>query len=132
VIRPRTLPEALLAAAGARISPSTGRCEPPSSATIRRVVEDIDAAHADALVGAWLADCVTTARAKAAATSDPRPDPQVGEPVDWLDGLAIDGKTVRNSAAPGGMNVRLFSALLHREQVVIAQITVPEDTTEST
>jgi hypothetical protein len=28
------------------------------------------------------------------------------------------GKTVRNSAAPGGIDVRLFAALLHRKQVV--------------
>jgi hypothetical protein len=40
------LPERLLAVAGARISPRTGRREPPSGATIRRVVCDIDAAHA--------------------------------------------------------------------------------------
>jgi predicted transposase YbfD/YdcC len=52
--------------------------------------------------------------------------------VDWLDGLAIDGKTIRNSAAPGGIDVKLFSALTHREQVVIAQIAVPEHTTEVT
>jgi predicted transposase YbfD/YdcC len=52
--------------------------------------------------------------------------------LEWLDGLAIDGKTVRNSAAPGGVNVKLFSALPHHEQVVIPQITVPEDTTEVT
>ena len=41
-------------------------------------------------------------------------------------------QTVRNSATPGGVNVKLFSALLHHEQVVIAQITVPQDTTEVT
>jgi predicted transposase YbfD/YdcC len=125
------LPESLLAAAGARISPRTGRAEAPSGATIRRVVCDIDAGHADGLVGSWLAGCVAAARA-AAATEDTGQDRQVPEGVDWLDGLALDGKTVRNSAAPGGIDVRLFSALLHREQVVIAQIAVPEDTTEVT
>jgi predicted transposase YbfD/YdcC len=46
--------------------------------------------------------------------------------------LALDGNTVRNSATPGGMDVKLFAALLHHEQVVIAQIAVPEDTTEVT
>jgi predicted transposase YbfD/YdcC len=56
----------------------------------------------------------------------------VPDGLDWLDGLAIDGKTVRNSAAPGGIDVKLFSALTHHEQVVIAQITVPEHTTEVT
>jgi hypothetical protein len=64
------LPETLLAAAGARISPRTGQREPPSAATIRRVVEGIDAAHADALVGRWLAACVAAARAQTATTGE--------------------------------------------------------------
>ena len=131
--RAADLPETLLRLAGARISPRTAVFEAPSAATIRRVVCDIDAAHADTLVGAWLARCVAAARA-AAAPDAAQPDPQVPEGVDWLDGLALDGKTVRNSAMPGdgGVDVRLFSALLHREQVVIAQIAVPEETTEVT
>lgn len=127
------LPETLLAAAGGRISSRTGDREPPSAATIRRVVEGIDAAHADKLVGRWLAACVATARAQPAATGQAVRDRELPEGVDWLDGLAIDGKTVRNSAAgAGGTDVRLFSALLHREQVVINQLAVPHDTTEVT
>jgi hypothetical protein len=47
------LPADLLVAARARISPTTGRPEAPSVATISRVVKDIDAEHADARVGAW-------------------------------------------------------------------------------
>lgn len=127
------LPETLLAQVGARINPRTGHREPPSAATIRRVVEGIDAAHADALVGRWLAACVNAARARTAATGEAMCDREPPEAVDWLDGLAIDGKTIRNSAAPGGgADMRLFSALLHREQVVINQIAVPDDTTEVT
>jgi hypothetical protein len=75
---------------------------------------------------------VTAAKAAVAATGADEDDPQLPEGVDWLDGLAVDGKTVPNSAAPGGMDVRLFAALLHREQVVITQVTVPEHTTEVT
>lgn len=126
--RAAELPQGLLVLAGARVSPRTGRREPPSAATIRRVVCGVDAGHADALVGGWLAECVAAARA-ADGTGDDR---QLPCGVDWLDGLALDGKTVRNSAAPGGVDVRLFSALLHREQVVIAQIAVPPETTEVT
>jgi hypothetical protein len=121
------LPAELLLAAGARTSPRTARPEAPSAATINRVVGGIDARHADALVGAWIADCVTAWRAARDTDSDTLP-----EGLDWLDGLAIDGKTVRNSATPGGMDIKLFSALLHREQVVIAQIAVPGHTTETT
>jgi predicted transposase YbfD/YdcC len=124
--RAAELPVDLLLAAGARINPASGRPEAPSAATIARIVQDIDAAHADARVGAWLAQCVSAWRAGHGG------QPGLPEGLQWLDGLAIDGKTVRNSAAPGGMDVKLFSALLHHERVVIAQIAVPEHTTEVT
>jgi hypothetical protein len=39
-------------------------------------------------------------------------------------------KTIRNSAAPGGIDVKLFSALTHREQVVIAQVAVHAQPTD--
>jgi hypothetical protein len=121
--RAKELPQDLLAAAGARASRRRGRLA-PSTATIRRVVHDVDAQHADALVGTWLAACVAAARSRTQAAA--------AEPA-WLDGLALDGKTVRHSATPDGIgDVRLFSALLHDEQVVIAQIAVPHDTTEVT
>lgn len=43
------------------------------------------------------------------------------EAVGRLDGLAIDGKTIRNSAAAGGgADVRLFSALPHHENAELA------------
>jgi predicted transposase YbfD/YdcC len=124
--RAAELPADLLIAAGARIGPATGAPQPPSAATIGRIVADIDAGHADARVGAWLSECVAARRARHGD------QPGLPEGVDWLDGLAIDGKTIRNSAAPGGIDVKLFSALTHREQVVIAQIAVPEHTTEVT
>lgn len=122
--RASELPQDLLAAAGARVDPRSGQRQAPSSATIRRLVHDMDAEHADALVGAWLASCVAAARA-ARSCSEALPA--------GLDGLALDGKTVRHSATPDGVpDVRLFSALLHDEQVVISQIAVPENTTEVT
>lgn len=52
-----------------------------------------------------------------------------------LVGVAMDGKTVRNTIAPGdpeGGEVKLFSAMLHREAIVIAQLRVPEGTNEIT
>lgn len=50
--RAAELPPDILAAAGARIDPATRARLAPSEATIRRIVCDIDPAHADALVGA--------------------------------------------------------------------------------
>jgi predicted transposase YbfD/YdcC len=130
--RARELSPEMLAAAGARVSPPTRRRRAPSAATIRRVGCAIDTTAADALVCGWLAGAAAAARAAAAAGQAGQDGP-LGGGVGCLDGLAIDGKTIRHSAAPGGgIDVRLFSALLHQEQVVIAQIEVPEDTTEVT
>jgi hypothetical protein len=45
----------------------------------------------------------------------------------------MDGKTVRRSGAGNpDANVKLFSAMLHEQAVVIAQIRVPDTTTEVT
>jgi hypothetical protein len=52
-----------------------------------------------------------------------------------LIGVAMDGKTVRNTVAPGGPEggeVTLFSAMLHSEAIVIAQLRVPDGTNEIT
>jgi predicted transposase YbfD/YdcC len=104
------LPQELLALAGARLGRG-GRRQAPSEATIRRIVQNIDPAAADALVGAWI-------RQRAGV-------------VPAGTGVAIDGKTVRNSEDRCG-DVRLFSALRHDTPVVIAQVRVPADTTETT
>jgi predicted transposase YbfD/YdcC len=47
----------------------------------------------------------------------------------------MDGKTVRNTVAPGaaeGSEVKLFSAMLHSEAIVIAQVRIPGGTNEIT
>lgn len=51
-----------------------------------------------------------------------------------LVGVAMDYKTVRNTPVPGefGGEVRLFSAMLHQEAVVLAQLRVPDGTNEIT
>ena len=48
-------PPQVLAALGVRHDPLTRRFEPPDEATIRRVLEAVDAAALDAAVGSWLA-----------------------------------------------------------------------------
>ena len=52
-----------------------------------------------------------------------------------LVGVAMDGKVIRNTIAPGhpeGSEIKLFSALLHSEAVVIAQLRIPPGTNEIT
>jgi predicted transposase YbfD/YdcC len=117
--RAADLPAVLLAPAGARTSPRTGTLQAPSGSTIRRVAESLDAEAADLLICRWLAD--RAARLSRTA--------QAG----GLRGVAVDGKTVRNSGAgESEANVKLFSAMLHDEAIVIAQLRVPDTTTEVT
>ena len=109
------LPAPLLSAAGTRTD-IHGRPAPPSRDTLRRVAEKIDAAAADRLVCQWI-----IARISSADTPTRQP------------GLAIDGKTVRASSPHDPTdNVTLFSAMLHNQAVVIAQLHVPTDSTEVT
>jgi len=139
----------VLGMCGARFHPFLGIWEAPSSATFRRVVQTVDAAGLDRAVGTWLRERIWAARIArlhrengtlASGTWPSGTAEDAGTmacsgygPVEGIDGLAIDGKTVRNSG-DGDLtaNVRLFSALLHREKIVVAQIVVPADTTEVT
>jgi predicted transposase YbfD/YdcC len=107
------LPQPLLEAAGARRHPVLGIRIPPGRDTLRRLAETLDAAVMDRLICTWLNTLL---------------DAHVGI------GLALDGKTVRNTR-PGtttGLDVQLFSAMRHDTAIVIAQVQVPADTTEVT
>jgi hypothetical protein len=109
-------PEAL-ARLGARRHPVTGQPVPPSEATIRRTVKDVDADEADTIVGTWL-------HAKVMAG--------VVSPKAWR-GLALDGKTLKGAweeVDTGAGKVRLFSALTHAEGVVVGQRKIPDNTGE--
>jgi predicted transposase YbfD/YdcC len=117
------LPGLLLRAARARRDPRTGALVAPSASTLRRVVENIDTDAADLLVCQWIA-----ARARRPHHSD-----SADGGADRRQGIAMDGKTIRRSGAGNpDVNVKLFSAMLHDQAVVIAQIRIPDDTNETT
>ena len=122
--RAADLPVVLLEPAGTRRCGPTGLLRVPSGSTIRRLAEAIDAEAADLLVGRWLAE--RSARLAAAKADQDTCN-------DGLFGVAVDGKTVRNSDdGLGRQNVKLFSAMLHHEAIIIAQLAVPVETTEVT
>ena len=85
----------------------------PSRSTIRNVLTRIDAAALDRLTGAWLS---------AQARKDGK-----GE---WE--IALDGKVMRGAWTDENDKVTLFSAMLHREAITIAQVRVPDGTNEIT
>lgn len=90
-----------------------GMFRAPSRHTIRRVLSDVDAAALDLAVGLWLQERVCR--------------DSVG-----LLRLAIDGKVLRGAWTDENNQFTLFSAMVHREGVTVAQLQVPADTNEIT
>jgi hypothetical protein len=114
------LPQDALARLGARFHPVQRRSIAPNEATIRRHVQMIDADQADAAIGGWLAVQVQQARVAAG---------QAGA----LTAVALDGKVLKGAWEElPDVKVKLFSALVHGEGVIIGQRKVPEGTTEVT
>jgi hypothetical protein len=82
-------PPSVLAPLGIRRDPLTRRFEPPGEATIRRILEAVDAAVLDAEVSAWLSARVQAARL--------RPGRRAALAVD---GKALHGRSTTASATP--------------------------------
>jgi predicted transposase YbfD/YdcC len=107
------LPQSLLENLGARWNWFRRRFDWPREATIRRVLQDIDAGELDRLVGAWLAE-------RACRDSD------------GLLVIAVDGKVLRGAWTDTNGQVTLFSAMTHGTAVTVAQLKVPDGTNEIT
>jgi predicted transposase YbfD/YdcC len=107
------LPQPLLAKLGARWNWFRRRYDWPSEATLRRVLQRIDATHLDRLIGSWL-----LARAH--------------RDTDGLLVIALDGKVLRGSWSDANDQVTLFSAMIHGQGITVAQVRVPDGTNEIT
>jgi predicted transposase YbfD/YdcC len=88
---------------------------PPSQPTLHRLVRTIDVAQFEALVRDWLAR-LRGDWAEAAAT--------------WIEGIAIDGKTLRGARHLGAEDVHLLSARSSTDGLVLDQLAVPDTTNE--
>jgi len=91
----------------ARYNRHTERFEPPSESTLRRVLQNTDAAAIDAAFGQWLMG-------------------QAGHD----EALAVDGKTLKGAVRPDGSQVHLLSALLQEQGLTVAQREVAAKTNE--
>ena len=85
-----------------------GRYAAPSDTTFFRVLTRLDAAHFDAVVGAWLLE----------------------QEVSVLARLAVDGKVLRGSGRLDGKPLQLFSAVSHRLRLTLAQRPIAEKSNE--
>ena len=107
------IPQPLLRKLGAEWSWFRLRYKYPSESTIRNVLTRIDAAELDMITCAWL-----FAQARKSGNDE------------WE--IALDGKVMRGAWTDENNKVTLFSAMLHREAVTIAQVRVPDGTNEIT
>jgi len=116
-------PPRVLAVLGVRYEPLARRFQPPDEATIRRVLEQVDAAALETAVGSWLA-----ARLQAARPAPSRAGPRERRAV------AVDGKAVRGTrhASGNGQAVHLLAAAEQRSAAVLAQAKVDGKTNEIT
>jgi predicted transposase YbfD/YdcC len=107
------MPQPLLKKLGAKWNWFRLHRKHPSESTIRNVLTRIDAAGLDLITGTWL---FAQARKNGKA--------------EWE--IAVDGKVMRGAWTDENDKVTLFSAMLHREAVTIAQVRVPDGTNEIT
>jgi predicted transposase YbfD/YdcC len=112
-------PPGVLAALGVRFDPLAGQFRPPGEATIRRVLESVDAGELDAAITSWLAS---------AAASGGQADRGGRRAV------AVDGKALRGTrhSAGDGQAAHLLAALDQQAGTVLAQTGVDGKTNEIT
>jgi predicted transposase YbfD/YdcC len=115
-------PPQVLACLGVRHDPLARRFEPPDEATIRRVLETVDASALDTAVGSWLG-----ARLRAA-------DQGHGHGLRQRRALAVDGKAVRGTrhSSSDGQAVHLLGVIDQQAGAVLAQAAVDGKTNEIT
>ena len=89
----------------------------PSLATLHRVLHQVSVPALEACLGAWLG------QVRAAW-------PQPPGPARWLDGIAMDGKTLRGARRLGAQDVHLLSACCQQHTLVLGQQAVPDTTNE--
>ncbi len=87
----------------------------PSLATLHRVLHQIAVADLEGCLGQWLAQVRATWRQQGGR---------------WLDGIAVDGKTLRGARRLGARDVHLLSACCQQHVLVLGQMPVPDPTNE--
>jgi predicted transposase YbfD/YdcC len=111
--RARDMPQPLLRKLGAKWNWFTLRYQWPSMSVIRNVLTRIGGNELDTITGKWLFR-------------------QAGKNREGEWEFALDGKVLRGAWTDENDQVTLFSAMIHREAITIAQVRVPGDTNEIT
>ena len=111
------IPQWMLRLMGADWSYFTGRYEYPRKTTIWLALKSVDAAELDEASGKWL-------------MAQARKGREGNGSFSWE--IAMDGKALRGAWTDENSQFTLFSAMLHREAITIAQVRVPDGTKETT
>jgi len=100
------LSQEMLKRLGCRYNYSVGRYVPPNEITLRRLIQDMDAAEVDRVIGEWLGEMV----------DDPC--------------IAVDGKRLRGASYGAAQSVHLLAAVTHGKGMVLRQEQVSEKSNE--
>ena len=87
----------------------------PSQPTLHRVPRRVDVAGLERALGQWLQQVRAAWLASTAR---------------WLDGIAVDGKTLRGARRLGAEDAYLLSAYGQRDGLVLGEVAVPDATNE--
>lgn len=83
----------------------------PSQPTLHRLLKQVEIGRLEALLGSWLQQVWAAWRRSAA---------------DWLDGIAVDGKTLRGARRLHAQDARLLAACCQPAGVVLGQVAVQD------
>ena len=97
-----------LRALGCRYNAKKKAYSPPSDSTFFRVLNNLDAAAFDLVVGQWM----------------------MQQDISVLQALAVDGKVLRGSGRGDGKPLQLLSAVSHRLRLTVAQEPIEEKSNE--
>ncbi len=87
----------------------------PSQPTLHRLLRTIDVDQLELVLGPWLQQVRAAWNHHA---------------THWLDGIAIDGKTLRGARRLGAADAHLVSAFCQRRGLTLGQVAVPDPTNE--
>lgn len=83
----------------------------PSQPTLHRLLRDVDVHQLEAILGIWLQRVRSTWRRSVNR---------------WVDGIAVDGKTLRGARRLGAADTHLLGACGQRDGLVLAQVAVTD------
>ncbi len=87
----------------------------PSQPTLHRLLRDVDVEQVEHVLATWLQQVQVAWRRSAKR---------------WVDGIALDGKTLRGARRLGAVDTHLLTACSQRDGLVVGQVAVVDHASE--